>query len=72
MIDLKQYRLTYYRKSDGRAFPCKRVTPSDYVIFDTELRQKIFLTIGALRKSYFTKESKTRGSEIRICKKIIA
>jgi hypothetical protein len=51
-INFNDYRLVYYRKSDGRKFYVRRVTSSDYRIIDSETNLKSEISYYYLRKDY--------------------
>jgi len=52
MINLKDYPLTYFRKSDMRTFHVKRICGSDYVIVDSVTFEKLYKTQHFLRKEF--------------------
>jgi hypothetical protein len=71
MVDLNEYRLTYFRKSDGRKFLARRLTGQEYVLFDPEENSKLRITYHFLRKTFVScpdnfRKNKERFS-VRVC-----
>lgn len=70
-IDLNEYRLTYFRKSDGRKFLVRRTGGSDYMVYDTEAKTKQAISYHFLRKNFVPCEDNFKNIkekvQLRVC-----
>lgn len=60
MIDVKEYNLVYYRKSDGKACPARIIETGKISIYDNG--ETITLTTFKARKLYKASKSNTKSN----------
>lgn len=52
---LKEYTVTYHRKSDGREFLCRNITPNECKLYDTV--EKVFESMSTTKRTKYYKRA---------------